>query len=312
MVSRSTRWWRRPKPPASSPGSMPSCSGGCRSCRTCSSPWRCARLTWCWPSSSAPPSWTATRSQQRSDHLSASVRDIATPPEQPEVRAALARFVGPLSRMLLLSGGLLLALRGELDTPAAPVNTPPAQTPRPDNPAPSQWDAAAPSSTDRSVRPWKHPWSTRSGASWLRTASWGLPGRRSQRRSSEQAGRRHTPAGRTRGGPRAALVGGCKSCGVARRRHPGRSSRPRDDPRRLRQNPATGSRAHLLLGAVSPTRAASKAWLARRIIEVGDTPGSPIAAEGGRGQPSSTVSPSTESSKHRCACARSASGSGVS
>jgi hypothetical protein len=81
---------------------------------------------------------------QRSDHLSASVHDIATPPEQPEVRAALARFVGPLSRMLLLSGGLLLALRGELDTPAAPGNTPPAQTPRPDNPAPSQWDAAAP------------------------------------------------------------------------------------------------------------------------------------------------------------------------
>jgi len=81
---------------------------------------------------------------QRADHLGASVRNTVTPPAQPEVRAALARFVGPLSRMLLLSGGLLLALRGELDAPAAPGRVPPAQTARPDGPAPSQWDAAAP------------------------------------------------------------------------------------------------------------------------------------------------------------------------
>lgn len=81
---------------------------------------------------------------QRADLLVASVRDTVTPPVQPEVRAALAGFVGPLGRMLLLSGGLLLALRGELDAPAAAGKIPPAQKVRPDGPAPSQWDAAAP------------------------------------------------------------------------------------------------------------------------------------------------------------------------
>jgi len=81
---------------------------------------------------------------QRADQLGASVRDTVEPPAQQQVRATLARFVGPLGRMLLLSSGLLLALRGELDAPAAPGQAPPAQPARPDSPAPSQWEAAAP------------------------------------------------------------------------------------------------------------------------------------------------------------------------
>ena len=47
--------------------------------------------------------------------LVTSVHDVARPPDDAGVRAALAGFAGPLSRMLLLAAGLRLALDGELD-----------------------------------------------------------------------------------------------------------------------------------------------------------------------------------------------------
>ncbi len=78
------------------------------------------------------------------EELGASVRDVVTPPEQEQVRKTLSDFVGPLGRMLLLSSGLLLALRGELDAPPAPGEAPAARPVEPDQPAPSQWDAPAP------------------------------------------------------------------------------------------------------------------------------------------------------------------------
>lgn len=76
--------------------------------------------------------------------LAESVRDAASPPDDAEVRAGLAAFVGPLGRMLLLSAGLLLALDGELDAPPAPGRAPEPRPVRPDRPAPSAWDAPAP------------------------------------------------------------------------------------------------------------------------------------------------------------------------
>lgn len=76
--------------------------------------------------------------------LSVSVQEAATPPGQEQVRQALAGFVGPLGRMLLLSAGLLLAVEGELDLPPAPGRAPEARPVRPRSPVPSQWDAPAP------------------------------------------------------------------------------------------------------------------------------------------------------------------------
>ena len=76
--------------------------------------------------------------------LAESVRDAVTPPEQAEVRTTLARFVGPLGRMLLLSCGLLLALQDELGAPPAPGQAPPPRPVEPNEPVPSQWDAPAP------------------------------------------------------------------------------------------------------------------------------------------------------------------------
>jgi hypothetical protein len=76
--------------------------------------------------------------------LGASVREVVQPPDQEDVRQSLAQFVGPLGRMLLLSGGLLLALQGELDAPSAPGQAPPARPVEPEQPAPSQWDAPSP------------------------------------------------------------------------------------------------------------------------------------------------------------------------
>lgn len=81
---------------------------------------------------------------QRADQLGASVRDTVAPPVQPEVRATLSRFVVPLAQMMLLSSGLLLALRGEIDAPAALGKAPPGQDARQPSPAPSHWKAAAP------------------------------------------------------------------------------------------------------------------------------------------------------------------------
>lgn len=76
--------------------------------------------------------------------LVTSARTAATPPVDAEVRQALAGFAGPLSRMLLLTAGLRLALDGKLDAPPAPGRPPAAQPVEPENPAPSPADAPAP------------------------------------------------------------------------------------------------------------------------------------------------------------------------
>lgn len=76
--------------------------------------------------------------------LVGSVQHAAQPPDDEDCRAALARFVEPLGKMLLLSAGLLEAVEGRLPgSPASP--SPPAPEPvRPSRPAPSQWDADNP------------------------------------------------------------------------------------------------------------------------------------------------------------------------
>lgn len=61
--------------------------------------------------------------------LAASVHAVTPPPEDPRIREALARFVTPLSQMLLLSAGLAEALAGRLPGDPAPGNTPPAAGP---------------------------------------------------------------------------------------------------------------------------------------------------------------------------------------
>ena len=82
--------------------------------------------------------------QSAAEELSASVRDAARPPEQEEVRAVLAGFVGPLGRMLLLSAGLLAAVRGELDGEPASPDAPPVRPVRPERLVPTAWEAPAP------------------------------------------------------------------------------------------------------------------------------------------------------------------------
>jgi hypothetical protein len=76
--------------------------------------------------------------------LADSVRDVSTPPGDPEVRQTLSQFVAPLGRMLLLSSGLLLALDGRLDVAAAPGNAPSPRSAEPEQQQPSQWQASAP------------------------------------------------------------------------------------------------------------------------------------------------------------------------
>lgn len=73
-----------------------------------------------------------------------SAQHAAQPPDDEDCRAALARFVDPLGKMLLVSAGLLEAVEGRLPgSPASP--SPPAAAPlRPSHPAPSQWDAENP------------------------------------------------------------------------------------------------------------------------------------------------------------------------
>jgi len=61
--------------------------------------------------------------------LAASVHAVTPPPEDPRIREALARFVTPLSQMLLLSAGLAEALAGRLPGDPAPGHTPPAADP---------------------------------------------------------------------------------------------------------------------------------------------------------------------------------------
>ncbi|CCG01762.1 hypothetical protein [Blastococcus saxobsidens] len=76
--------------------------------------------------------------------LVSSVRGVVQPPADADVRAGLAEFAGPLSRMLLLAAGLRLALDGELDLPSAPGDAPAPRPVQPRSPAPSPWDAPAP------------------------------------------------------------------------------------------------------------------------------------------------------------------------
>lgn len=56
----------------------------------------------------------------RAERLRASVAREVTPPQDGEVRDTVGRFVEPLARMLLLSGGLHLALDGGLEARSAP------------------------------------------------------------------------------------------------------------------------------------------------------------------------------------------------
>ncbi|MDK3257373.1 hypothetical protein QOZ86_12785 [Blastococcus capsensis] len=76
--------------------------------------------------------------------LVSAVRELAQPPADADVRAGLAEFAGPLSRMLLLTAGLRLALDGELDVPSAPGDAPAPRPVEPRSPAPSPQDAPAP------------------------------------------------------------------------------------------------------------------------------------------------------------------------
>ncbi len=76
--------------------------------------------------------------------LADSVRAASTPPDDDETRAVLARFVGPLSRMLLLTAGLRLALDDQLAAPPAPGRAPAPRPVQPRRPAPSPQDAPAP------------------------------------------------------------------------------------------------------------------------------------------------------------------------
>lgn len=78
------------------------------------------------------------------ERLASSVRTAAAPPPDGEVCSALAGFIEPLSRMLLLAAGLRLALEGALDAPPAPGRAPEPRPVRPAGPAPSPEDAPAP------------------------------------------------------------------------------------------------------------------------------------------------------------------------
>jgi hypothetical protein len=73
-----------------------------------------------------------------------SVREAARPPADAEVRAAVAEFAGPLSRMLVVAAGLQLALDGELDLPPVPGRAPRPRPLEPRGPAPARQDVPAP------------------------------------------------------------------------------------------------------------------------------------------------------------------------
>lgn len=91
----------------------------------------------------AAPALTDDSFRSSAAELAATVRTAATPPPSAEVRAAVAGFVDPLSRMLLLTAGLRLALAGELDAPAAPGVVPPSRNAHPEHRVPSPSDAPA-------------------------------------------------------------------------------------------------------------------------------------------------------------------------
>ncbi|SDY04499.1 hypothetical protein SAMN05661080_02114 [Modestobacter sp. DSM 44400] len=91
----------------------------------------------------AAPALRDDRFGALAQELAASVRTASIPPEDDEVRSVLARFAGPLSRMLLLAAGLRLALDDELDAPPAPGQVPASRPVQPRRPAPSPQDAPA-------------------------------------------------------------------------------------------------------------------------------------------------------------------------
>ena len=72
--------------------------------------------------------------------LATSAKDVVDPPTDPAARQGLARFVEPIGRMLLLSTGLLEALEGGVQGPAASPATPPREPVEPSGGVPSQWD----------------------------------------------------------------------------------------------------------------------------------------------------------------------------
>lgn len=86
----------------------------------------------------------ALREDTFAGQLADSVRNAAAPPADPAVRAALAGFLAPLSRMTLLAAGLRCALAGDLDVPPTPGRPPSTRPVRPERPAPSPQDAPAP------------------------------------------------------------------------------------------------------------------------------------------------------------------------
>jgi len=92
----------------------------------------------------AAPLLTDVSFRSRAQHLVSSVREIAEPPADAEVRRALAQFAGPLSQMLLLAAGLRLALDGRLDVPPAPGRAPRPRPVQPRSPVPSTQVAPAP------------------------------------------------------------------------------------------------------------------------------------------------------------------------
>lgn len=82
--------------------------------------------------------------QHAARELVASVQDVVQPPRDEGVRATLGRYAEPISRMLLLSAGLQLALRSELTAPSARGEAPPSRPLDPDLAPPSQRSAPAP------------------------------------------------------------------------------------------------------------------------------------------------------------------------
>lgn len=63
----------------------------------------------------------------------------APPPPDADVRDTVARFVGPLARMLLLSSGLHSAITGAVDATSADAAPPERLDATAQRPAPSQW-----------------------------------------------------------------------------------------------------------------------------------------------------------------------------
>jgi hypothetical protein len=77
------------------------------------------------------------------DGLATTAAEQVAPVADDRVREALAAFVDPLGRMLLLSAGLLLGLEGALDGRQASAEAPPSSDATPSRKVPTQWEADA-------------------------------------------------------------------------------------------------------------------------------------------------------------------------